>query len=794
MPIALRVGQQPPGETMALAGRKSPVFAVPHQIAAAVALALLPFGAQAQAVAAPGAAASAPEPGRLPTVTVTAERRSENIKDVPSSISTLSGEYLDVLNSSGQDIRLLSGRVPSLNIESSFGRAFPRFYIRGLGNTDFDLNASQPVSLVLDDVVQENPILKGFPIFDLERIEVLRGPQGTLFGRNSPAGVVKFDSAKPERKFGGYASMSYGTHGTSNLEGALNVPLGESWAARVSLQVQHRDDWVENTFDAGPTQDLEGYDDRAARVQLLFKPGNDFSALFNLHSRDLKGSARLFRANILTPGSGDLVEGFDPAKVSYDGVNSQRLTQTGGSIRLRWEFGGMALNSITGYESVKAFSRGDIDGGFGAFFLGAGNFGPGFIPFDAESADGMPKHRQLTQEFRLESTGKGPLKWLGGLYYFDETLNIDSFNYSSIGGNVQNGYATQQQKNKAHAVFGSVNYEVSEALKLRGGLRWTKDKKDFVADRIQAPPFSPVFIGRLTKATDASNVSGDLSATFALSPATNVYARVATGFRAPSIQGRLLFPPATPPAVPENDYISVAESEKVTSYEAGVKSDLFDGRARVSAGLFQYTIKNHQLTAVGGEDNFNRLINAEKTVGKGFELDLQAYVTDKLLVTVGASYNNTRIKDPNLRIDACGSGCTPTDPIVVPADPANGKFAPTVLIDGNSLPQAPKTVFNFSARYGIPTASGGEWYVFTDWAYRSKINFFLYDSLEYNGKALLEGGLRVGYIWGNGKYEAAAFGRNITNKIRAVGGIDFNNLTGFINDPRSYGVQFKATF
>ena len=110
---------------------------------------------QAQDAKPPSAAA-----GTLQTVTVTAERRTENIKDVPSSISTIAGEKLDVLNSSGEDVRILSGRVPSLNIESSFGRAFPRFYIRGYGNTDFHLNASQPVSLIYDDVVQENPILK----------------------------------------------------------------------------------------------------------------------------------------------------------------------------------------------------------------------------------------------------------------------------------------------------------------------------------------------------------------------------------------------------------------------------------------------------------------------------------------------------------------------------------------------------------------------------------------------------------------------------------------------------------
>ena len=150
-------------------------------------------------------AADATQPGRtraqagVADIVVTATRRSENLQDIPLSVATVSDETLAAINSGGADIRGLSGRVPSLNIESSFGRTFPRFYIRGLGNTDFDLNASQPVSLVYDDVVLENPILKGFPAFDVDRVEVLRGPQGTLFGRNTPAGIVKFDTVRPGR-------------------------------------------------------------------------------------------------------------------------------------------------------------------------------------------------------------------------------------------------------------------------------------------------------------------------------------------------------------------------------------------------------------------------------------------------------------------------------------------------------------------------------------------------------------------------------------------------------------------
>ena len=149
-----------------------------------------------------GAAQTAPA---LEEVVVTASRRAERAIDVPVAVSSISGEKLDVLNSSGLDIRFLSARTPSLLVESSFGRTFPRFYIRGLGNTDFDPNAAQPVSVVYDEVVLENPVLKSFPVFDLASVEVLRGPQGTLFGRNTPAGVISLNSTRPGDTFSGLA-------------------------------------------------------------------------------------------------------------------------------------------------------------------------------------------------------------------------------------------------------------------------------------------------------------------------------------------------------------------------------------------------------------------------------------------------------------------------------------------------------------------------------------------------------------------------------------------------------------
>jgi iron complex outermembrane receptor protein len=742
-------------------------FAQRSLLALAVAGAFPMHAALAQE--AKSAAAAKAESTELETVIVTAQRRSENVKDVPLSISTLKGDNLEALTASGQDIRLLSARTPSLNVESDFGRSFPRFYIRGLGNTDFDLNASQPVGLVFDDVVQENPILKGFPLFDIEQVEVLRGPQGTLFGRNSPAGVIKFESAKPSDKLEGYASLGVGNDGVINAETAINLPISKEWAARISLQSQHRDDRVSNPL-PGPTKDFEGYDDQAARLQLSFKPNKNFSALLGLQHRDYEGSASLFRANIIQKGTNELVPGFNYDLYPTDGGNSQTLRTDGYNLRLKWDLESVTLNSITAYETAKFYSRGDVDGGFGA---GPGS-GPGFIPFAAETADGLPVHHQFSQEFRIASNTKDPLQWLAGVYYFDEKIVIDSFNFESLNNNNQFGYAQQTQTSKAYAAFGSINYEVNDKLKLRGGLRYTNDKKDFSAERTVSPFGNPT-VGPLTANPRSTNFSWDLSGTYALDQDTNLFAHIATGYRAPSVQGRVLFA----------DTISVADSEKALSYEVGVKKELFNRRARFSASVFQYRVSDLQLTAGSGSVNQNRLVNADKAIGQGVEFDFQAKINPNWKTTFGGSYNDTEIRDKNLFVAPCGGGCTVTD--------AAGTVAGTVLIDGNPLPRAPKWVANWTLGYSTPIGNG-DFYASTDWSYRGTYNFFLYEAKEYKGKSLLEGGVRVGYKWGDGKYEVAAYGRNITNEVQLVGAIDFNNLTGILNEPRSYGAQFRINW
>jgi iron complex outermembrane receptor protein len=714
----------------------------------------------------PAAAALAQtnQAGELQTVTVSAQRRTENIKEVPVSVTAIKGERLDVLVSGGDDIRLLAAKVPSLNIESSNGRTFPRFYIRGYGNTDFSTFASQPVSLIYDDIVQENPILKGYPIFDLASVEVLRGPQGTLFGRNTPAGVVKFESEKPNlKKVEGYYNLSYGSHGTSNVEGAVNVPLSDKWAMRVSTLRQHRDDYIDNYSDLARTNktgELDGYNEHAERVQFLYTPDSTFSALFNVHQRTTGGSARLFRANLIKKGTNDFADGTDLGSIVTNAQNFQTLKTNGANMRLSWDLGPVKFYSITGYEGVdNYFSRGDIDGGI----VG----GPGVVPFQVQTGGFITDLKQYSQEFRVESKNAGPLNWQAGVYYFDEDATGGSNNYNSVT-QAQTSHVQSNQKNKAWAAFGSATYVVNQDFTVRGGIRYTDDKKDFVTQAHD----NVMLIGPAGVSESKNKVSWDLSGTYKLNRDVNLYARVATGFRAPSIA-------AASASVP----VTVADAETITSYEGGIKADLFERRARVNFSIYDYEVKNQQLTVVGGNSNVTKLINAAKTKGQGAELDFEGIVSPSLRVTAGASYNFTKIEDPNLYVAKCAQ-CTITDPIG-----SNN----LVSINGNPLPQAPKWIVNATARYSVPVGDG-EFFVYTDWSYRTKINFFLYEAVEFVGKPLTEGGLRVGYNWAGGKYEVAAFGRNILDQRRITGAIDFNNLTGFANEPRTYGVQFKGNF
>jgi iron complex outermembrane recepter protein len=708
-----------------------------------------------------GQAGTAESADQLDIIYVRANRRVENLQDVPVSGATLEADRVQSIFDAGGDTTALAARVPGLFVESSNGRVAPRFYIRGLGNTDFDLAASQPVSVIMDEVVLENVTLKSFPIFDVERIEVLRGPQGTLFGRNTPAGTVMIATNRPTDQFSARGSISAGSHGTVAFDAGIGGPIAQGLSGRFSVLLQRRGDFIDNGF-TGEDDVYGGYTDFAARAQLLFEPNDELSILLLGQYRKLDGQSTLFRANILGPGNNDLNANYDRDTVFYDagGGNPAEYEVWGGSLQIGYDFGGATLTSITAHYESEGSSRGDIDGGFGAVFLPV--MGPGFIPFPSDTQDSIDLS-QTTQEIRLASDGGGPFTWQIGGYYFDSSFTVltEGFTFPPP--------VTVRHSNESWAVFGQVGVEVTEGVTLTAGLRYTEDDKDFEVVAGAAPNDRSVGDERL---------SWDLAGMAEVAPNIRLYARIASGFRAPTIQGRDVAFFAPP---------SVATSEKIMSYEVGFKTELAGRRLRLNGALFHYRVEDPQFTAVGGAGNLVQLVNANAGTAWGFELEGAFRVSENFLLTAGVSYNDTRIDDGALAVGICAQ-CTVTDPIVV-INATN-----RALVDGNPFPNAPNWIFDVTARWSLPVSNDGEIFVFTDWAYQGRTNFFLYESREFVTDGQIEGGLRIGYAALDGRWEVALFARNITDEDNVRGGIDFNNNTGFVNEPRTFGISARFQY
>jgi iron complex outermembrane receptor protein len=285
------------------------------------------------------------------------------------------------------------------------------------------------------------------------------------------------------------------------------------------------------------------------------------------------------------------------------------------------------------------------------------------------------------------------------------------------------------------------------------GVRYSDDEKDALHVRFSGgvpEPLPPISLSD-------DNVSWDLALSYDLSDNRQVYGRVTSGFRAQTVQDRL-----------EDDLTATtADSETILSYEFGFKT--VTDRFRLNTAAFYYVVDDMQLVVVGGADNSTTLLNADEGVGYGIELELDYAVTENLILSGGFGYNKTEINDSDLAV-APGAMVTPLDPLDQFDD---------AIIDGNPFQHAPKWTFNFELDYRRTLNSGSEFYFFTDWKVKGETN---------------EGGLRAGLRNAEGNFEIGVFGRNITDEDNPLGGIDFANNLGYVNQPRVVGVEASYSF
>jgi iron complex outermembrane receptor protein len=726
-----------------------------------------------------------PETGsvELSEIVVTATRRSESVQTVPLSITAVSAE--DLANSGATQTRDLVELAPNLSEQGSFGRTDPSFFIRGVGSTQFNPNSNSKVGVYLDDVYLNSPAVQGSQLFDVDHIEIARGPQGTLFGQNTTGGMIRAITNKPTIGGGFTAdtSVTAGSYNELDSQAAIGFDTGATSAARLAFIDENRDGTMYNTF----LNTRDGRTDALAwRAQWLWKPGSDLDLLVSAHgSRDRSDLVPYKQLGLINPATGGpcpapaLGSGCTDILGYADTANYHQgewdiphqddwVDSLGSSVTLNWHLPAFTLTSVAAYEQNTSRILEDTSASPNDFLTG--------------SYYGHP--RQFSEEIRLTSPEQR-LRWIGGLYYFHENLNSSvSFAAPGLGpsaftgtsGDLEGIAQVSSMVTNSTAAFGNIDFAATNRLKLTLGLRFTHETKSvgynaYIDDVNDFVPLSFAGSGEIVSnalaqtidfAADKAwnNVSGRASASYTITDGVLAYASVARGFNSGNYNGGafLLQSEAT-----------LVNPETLTSYEMGLKTEI--GRNfRLNLGTFYYDFRNQQvfiLAAGPGGTPFQQLSNAAASSLAGAEAELAWKPTTGWFAQIGAGYTYSRF-------DSFDS-------------PIGGNLT------GNTLPSAPKANLNGLIRYELPVWAG-TFAVQFDAKYQSKQFFSVDDDplLTQAGYTLTNA--RISYATLEDRLTISAWGRNIGNKNYLTSAYDLSSF-GFdqyvVGDPRTFGVTVR---
>ncbi|WP_417470464.1 TonB-dependent receptor [Maricaulis sp.] len=580
-------------------------------------------------------------------ITVTARRREESLQDVPLSVSAFGERQLEALQAS--DITSLQNVVPNLTLHTGDAENAV-IYIRGVGQVDSLAFAEPGVGVYLDDVYLARTQGAVLDVFDVERVEVLRGPQGTLYGRNTIGGAVRFISTRPGDNPGLQMEAGFGDYNHVFARARVSGELSEDQVAgKLALFYSSRDGYATNEVDGSDDGDVNRISGRAG---LLFTPSDHLEFELTLDaSQDSPDTSRTpARATEVAgfePGTGTLVQfpaQSDPYQIRASFNDLDDLSSLGLSGRLRWQLNdALALTSITAWREMSYDSNLDLDGTEMEIFE----------IFVREEAD------QFSQEFRLDYDAGGPLQATGGVYYFsdaDETFNglAGQSIALPLGGNVYFPYPLQSasvndQNTDAWAAYFDASYALTERLRLSGGLRYTHENKSFV--RLQElyapgtanpPPFQTgagVLVTDIDAEEDFSAFTPRIGLDYAVTDSVMLYALASRGFKSGGFDGR------------SNTTFdaSAYDPEFVWSYEAGFKSTLADGRVIFNAALFRNDYTDLQLssfTANPGTGAFEaQFTNAGEAVIQGMEAELSWQAATGLSINAHLGYMDAHYEE-----------------------------------------------------------------------------------------------------------------------------------------------------
>ena len=728
----------------------------------------------------------------LEDIVVMAQKREQSLQEVGIAVTAFTGERIEqlgIVNSTD-----VAAMTPGLNYTAPNAESSQiNFFLRGVGLNDFADANENPVAVYVDEIYR--PAMGGlsFQLFDVDRVEVLRGPQGSLFGRNATGGLVHYFTRRPTQELNGYLDVAGGSFNAVKLEGAIGGGLGDSAAGRLSAARHKHDGYTENRV--GP--DYNETDAIALRGQLAFAPSDGFDGLISAYHSDndaavgawqhqatkldtngnsvpLGPAEQTISVDCLSDGVSNTQDtrptpgtdcfGYrdtdgDPHAGDYDRDGRVEVETVGASLTLNWSLNNnITLTSITGVQNVDRLQSEDTD---------AGPF-PLIMPtFQAET-------ETFTQELRIAGSSER-FRWLAGLYHFDnkvdgryslDLLNLDFVNFE----------ANFIQDTQSTAIFGQVEFDLNPAWTLIAGLRGTTEEKElnylnidtsgFFTNVIGLPAniafdFDADSVGDLAK-HDNDSFSGKVEIDWRPREYLLIYGSISQGVKSPGfnvgfLDGNLIFASNTAQTIPYN-------GETLTSYEAGFKSSFAGGRARLNGSAFFYDYQDFQTFRF---ERLNQVIFNTDAQMLGAELELQASPAQGWNVVLGLAVLNPEAQD-------------------IPS-PRGGSFDRTPVA-------APEFSATASARYEWPAMSGN--LAVHAWgSYQSSVYYDIQNVPVSKQGGYGLGNLRVSYSDAAERWEVAAFVHNITDQEYLSYTFDFTATFGFnqqaYGKPRWAGVSFR---
>ena len=702
--------------------------------------------------AASSAQTAAPETGRLADVTVTAQKIVQPSSKTALSLTAVSGE--DLRTAGATTAVGLTNLIPNVQIAPGTSGSTD-ISIRGIGSTNTTEVGDPATAFHIDGVYLGRPQSAGATFYDLERVEVLRGPQGTLYGRNATAGAVNLITNKPGKKFAGEANLGVGNYGLYSFDGMVNAPVNNQFALRAVVSSSSRDGYLINkSATNGFGKNRDDADNLSARVHGLVTFNADTKLLLTVDTSRNKGAG---------PGTVPI---------------ASFLNNTGAAQR-------------TSLTNVNEGRRDDSSTGFAAEFTAQSRVGEftylgAYRTFDRNNLSSTnattsltnSKFSQTSHELRLASTGKSDLTWVAGLYLFNEKGNIDAtFTNPALAnqfgpGNPGVRFIQDPVNSKSTAVFGQATYSVTPALRLTAGLRTTSDEKsrDGRTTNLAATFNAPSLVNKAKVSYNQS--TWKLGADYDLARNVLVYANVATGYKAGGY-----FDGSN--SAGNNTY----RPELLTSMEAGIKGRFLDNRLRLSAAVFSYDYKDLQISYVAINPLSNTIgtitTNAAKAKNTGLELEAKMAVSDSGTVNVALGLLNAKYGDFVF-------------PVIAGRPVA-------INLAGQQLDKAPNATLTLGYTHDWTLADGAAVTAYVGTRYSASYqlsNFAVVTPIQYTQPSFTRTDINVTYTAPRDKWYVQGYARNLENR-NVTTGFAFSSLTGSnfsLADPFTIGLRAGVKF